>query len=147
MSDHDCENVRIAAMAIADGEESALGISEIESHLFKCELCREEIEQIRVTNQLLSSQQRLQQPANVWPRVSERIQAKTESTEPFRWRVLLLFAIPLFGYKVLMLMLNAPPSLWSKLIPVLLMVVIFTYLKANPFKINSELTLKGEWSK
>jgi len=146
MSEIDCESVCVAAMALADGEESTLSAKEIELHLLKCEVCRKEIEQLSATNQLLNSQKRLAESVDVWSVVSERIQATTESTQPFRWRVLLLFAIPLFGYKGFMLLLDAPPNLWSKLIPVILMIVIFIYLKANPFKINSELTLKGEWS-
>ena len=146
MSEIDCENVRVAAMATADGEESSLSAKEIELHLLDCKACREEIEQLSATSQLLSAQRRLLEPVNVWPMVNERIEAATESAQPFRWRVLLLFAIPLFGYKFFMLLLDAAPSVWSKVIPVFLMIVIFTYLKANPFKINSELTLKGEWS-
>jgi anti-sigma factor RsiW len=146
MSDIDCESVRFAAMAIADGEDSSLRAEEIEAHLFDCEACREELEEIRATYQLLSSHQRRRPQVNVWPMVSERVEATAESTEPFRWRVLLLFGIPLFGYKLFILTLNASPSLWSKLVPVILMIAVFGYLKANPFKINAELTLKGEWS-
>jgi hypothetical protein len=59
---------------------------------------------------------------------------------------LLLFGIPLFGYKVLLLVVQAAPSLWSKLVPVILVIAVFRYLKANPFKINCELTLRGELS-
>jgi predicted anti-sigma-YlaC factor YlaD len=146
MTDIDCESVRVAAMAIADSEESSLGPKEIESHLLNCEACREGVEDLRATNQVLSSQARLRQQVSVWPMVRERIQTPTESTEPFRWRVLLLFGIPLFGYKFVTLILDASPSLWSKLVPVLLMIAVFSYLRVNPFKINSELTLKGEWS-
>jgi predicted anti-sigma-YlaC factor YlaD len=146
MSHIDCESVCVAAMALADGEESSFGAEEIELHLLKCEACRGEIEQMSATSQLLNSQKRLTKPANVWPIVSERLHATNESTRRFRWRVLLLFAIPLFGYKLFILILNAAPSLWAKLVPVILMIAIFTYLKVNPFKINAELTLKGEWS-
>ena len=144
MTDIDCESVRVAAMALADGEEFSLRRGEIEAHLVNCEGCREEIEQLRATNQLFSSQQRLRPEANVWPTISERLQATTDTTQPFRWRVLLLFGLPLFGYKFFMLLLQATPSLWSKLVPVILMIAIFTYLKTNPFKINCELTLEGE---
>ena len=140
----DCEAIRVAAMALADGEESSLQTGEIESHLINCKDCREEIEQMHATNQLLSSQKRVVQEANLWPMIGERLQGATETKQPFRWRLLLLFGIPLFGYKLFMLGLQVAPSLWSKLFPVVLMIAVFAYLKANPFKINSELTLKGE---
>jgi len=144
MTDLDCESVRIGAMALADSEESPLSSREIEKHLFNCEACREEIEQLRASNQLFSSQQRLTTKVDLWSTVSERIPDTPETTQPFRWRVLLLFGLPLFGYKFLLLILQATPSLWSKLVPVILMIAVFTYLKSNPFKINCELTLEGE---
>lgn len=144
MTEIDCENVRVAAMAISDGEESSLKKEEIESHLLNCAACREETEQLRATSQLLSSQQRVKPEVNLWPTISERIHSNVAATQPFRWRVLLLFGLPLFGYKFFLLLVQAAPSLWSKLVPVILMIAIFTYLKTNPFKINSELKLEGE---
>ena len=144
MTNNDCESIRIAAMALADGEESSLSTKQIESHVFNCDACREEIEQLRVTTELLSSHRRLNPNVNVWPMVNERIEAASAGTQQFRWRLLLLFGIPLFGYKLLMLNLAAP-SLWSRLVPIVLAIAIFGYLKTNPFKINTELRLEGEW--
>lgn len=146
MADISCESIRVAAMALADGEKAPLRPEEIETHLLICERCREELEQMRATNHLLSSQKRLIQEANLWPVVNQRIQASASSAALVRWRVSLLFAIPLFGYKISLLIFQASPSLWSKLIPVILAIAVFGYLRVNPFKINCELTLKGETS-
>ena len=146
MTDINCESILIADMALRDGEESPLGRQEIETHLGNCERCRLEIESLRTVDELLSSQQRLRQEPNIWPLVSKHLEASTGSAPPFSWRVVLLFGIPLFGYKALLLILQAAPSLWSKLIPMILVIAVFGYLKANPFKINSELTLRGESS-
>ena len=144
MTDINCESIRIAAMALADGEESPLSTAEIQAHLSNCESCSEEIAQLHDTNKLFSSQQRLKYQIDLWPQLNDRIQATAGSSPPFRWRVLLLFGIPLFGYRILMLVLQAAPSLWSKLVTVILVIAVFSYLRANPFKINSELTLEGE---
>jgi len=144
MTDINCESIRIAAMALADGEESPLSTAEIQAHLSNCESCSEEIAQLHDTNKLFSSQQRLRYQTDLWPQLNDRIQATAGSSPPFRWRVLLLFGIPLFGYRILMLVLQAAPSLWSKLVTVILVIAVFSYLRANPFKINSELTLEGE---
>jgi anti-sigma factor RsiW len=146
MSDINCESVRVAAMALADGEDSPLDREKVEMHLRNCEHCRAEIEPMLTMNELWSSHERLRPEANLWPLISERLEATVESTPSFNWRVLLLFGTPLFGYKVLLLVFHAPPSLWSKLVPVVLAIAIFRYLKANPFKINCELTLRGELS-
>src|SRR5215471_14039533 len=106
MTDINCESFSVAAMALADGEESPLGQQEIDKHLLQCDRCREEFEQLRATGRHLSSQARLRPQVNLWPQVNERIQATTESTPSFDWRLLLLFATPLFGYKFLLLLLQ-----------------------------------------
>jgi predicted anti-sigma-YlaC factor YlaD len=144
MTDINCESVQVAAMALADGEEGQLRTEEIETHLFNCERCREEIGQLLSTNTLFSSQKRLRSETDLWPLINERIQATAGSERPFRWRVLLLFGIPLFAYKILLVTVQATPSLWSRLVPIVLVIGVFSYLRANPFKINSELRLEGE---
>ena len=144
MKNLDCESVRVAAMAIADGEESPLQASAIEEHLFNCEGCREEIEQLRSTDQMLSSQKRLQPEANLWPSIGEHIETTTATSQQFGWRVLLLFGIPLFTYKFFLLGFQVPTNIWSKLVLLIVVIAIFGYLKTNPFKINTELRLEGE---
>ena len=146
MADISCESIRVAAMALADGETPPLRPEEIEAHLLTCNHCREEVEELRATNQLMSSQKRLLPEANLWPLVNERLQTSASSALWFRWRVLLLFAVPLFGYKILLLVFQASPSVWSKLVPVILVIAVFGYLRSNPFRINCELTLQGETS-
>ena len=146
MTDINCESIRIAEMALADGEESPLGPEEIEKHLRNCDHCWAEIESLRAINEMLSSQKRLRPEANIWPLVNERLGATAGSAPPFSWRLLLLFGIPLFGYKFLLLILQTAPNLWSRLIPMILVIAVFSYLRTNPFKINCELTLRGELS-
>jgi anti-sigma factor RsiW len=144
MTEINCESVSIAAMALADGEESMLRAEEIEAHLLNCDRCRVEIEQLRTLNQFLSSQDRVKHQVALWPIVNKRIETTAESRSALPWRLLLLFVIPLFGYKFLTLLLQATPSLWIKLVPIALVIAVFFYLKTNPFKINCELSLKGE---
>ena len=146
MSDINCESILIAEMALRDGEESPLSHDLIETHLRNCDRCRPEVESLRTMNVLLSSQKRLRPEVNIWPVVSERLEVTSAREPSFSWRVLLLFGIPLFGYKFLSLVLQTAPSVWSKLVPVILVIAIFSYLKTNPFKINCELTLRGDAS-
>src|SRR6185295_12493587 len=99
---------------------------EIETHLRSCDLCRAEIESLHDINQLFSSQKRLKDGSNVWPLVNDRLETTTETAPSFSWRVLLLFGIPLFGYKALLLILQAAPSLWTKLVPLVLVIAVFS---------------------
>ena len=145
MTDFDCEKVRLAAMAIGDGEESSLGALDIETHLSKCVECRAEIESLGIVTELFSGLKRIRVQTDVWPVVSEGLESATVSSS-FKWRLLLLFGIPLFGYKGLVLIFQTGPTLWLKLVPIIFVVLIFLYLRVNPFKINSELSLGGELS-
>ena len=144
MTENTCETVCLAAMALADGEDSTLRPEEIEMHLVNCESCRVEIEQLQSLNHFLNSQKRLKPQAAVWPIINERFRAKAGNAIPLQWQLLLLFVIPLFGHKFLLLMLQTAPSLWTRLVPIILVIAVFIYLKTNPFKINNELSLKGE---
>ena len=146
MSDINCESFLIADMAVRDDEKSPLSREVIETHLRSCDQCRAEVESLGAMDELLSSQNRVRPDANIWPLVSERLEVISAKESSFKWRVLLLFGIPLFGYKFLSLVLQTGPSFWSKLIPVILVIAIFSYLKTNPFKINCELTVRGDVS-
>lgn len=144
MTDFNCESIQLAVMAIADGEEMQLRSEEIETHLLSCERCREQIEQLLAINKLFSSQNRLASQIDLWPLIDERIQTTAGSATVFRWRVLLLFGIPLFAFKILLVTVPATPNLWTRLVPIILAIAAFAYLRTNPFKINSELRLEGE---
>jgi hypothetical protein len=146
MSDINCEGILIADMALRDGEESPLRGEVIEMHLRNCDRCRAEVESLRALDALLSSRNRLRPDTNIWPLVSEHLEVTSTKAPSVKWQVLLLFGIPLFGYKFLLLVLESGPSLWSKLVPVILVIAIFSYLKTNPFKINCELTVRGDAS-
>ena len=144
MSDINCESILIADMARRDGEKSPLSREMVETHLRNCDSCRAEVQSLGAVDESLSSQNRLRPESNVWPLVSERLEVTSGKESSFKWRVLLLFGIPLFGYKFLSLVLPTGPSLWSRLIPVILVIAVFSYLKTNPFKISCDLTLRGD---
>ena len=145
MADINCESVMLAAMALIDGERPSLSTFELEDHLSWCELCKEEVDALRELHQVFNSRKRVHQQVAVWPTISQRLDSGAAKTQ-FSWRLVLLFGVPLLGYKGLMLILQIAPSLWLKFIPVILVILVFAVLRTNPFKINSELTLSGELS-
>jgi anti-sigma factor RsiW len=64
-----CEEVRLAAMALADGSAAALGAAEVESHLHQCPACRAEVESLRALVSLLVRQTRESPSEDLWPGV------------------------------------------------------------------------------
>lgn len=145
MTKLNCESVCMASMAIADGYQSELSSDEIETHLASCADCRREVGQLRALSSLLDAQERRQQTENVWQRVERRLpdaspaQSNSQAGYPF-----MLLGALLLGYRIVEMVPDRDFGFIFKLVPVLLVIAAFSYLRENPFKINSELRLEGE---
>jgi len=142
-----CEQIRIAAMAIADGhqtETTEMSSDRVEAHLANCPTCRVEVDQLRAVSALLDMQQRQPQTEHLWARIEMSLPDATlakkpsSSSYPFK-----LLGLLLLGYKLFEMIPDRDFGLLFKLIPILFVVAAFGYIKVNPFKINTELALEG----
>jgi hypothetical protein len=135
----------MAAMAMADGYQSELSSSQIEAHLASCAGCRREVGQLRELSTLLDAQQRRQRTESVWNRVEGRLSdVSSEPSASRPWHLFMLLGMLLLGYRILEMVPDRNFGFLFKLVPVLLVIAAFGYLKENPFKIESELRLEGE---
>lgn len=144
MTKLNCETVCIAAMAFADGCQSELSSGQIELHLADCSACRREVGQMRALSSLLDAQKRRQRTEDVWKLVERRLSAAApvqNTSQP--WRSFVLLGVLLLGYRILEMIPDRDFGFLFKLVPVLLVIGAFSYLKVNPFKIDSELRLEG----
>ena len=140
MTDLNCENICRAAQAVADGEPSSLTPVQIEAHLANCVRCRQEIEHLRVLSGLLEAHQRPSETRNIWIHIEPQVRDLT--SRPRRdstWRAFVMLGLVLLGYKLIEMIPDHDVGWPLKLVPVLLTVAVFGYLKENPFKINPEL--------
>ena len=145
MIEASCESVCLATMATLDGREAELTHEIIENHLANCPRCREEVKQMRAVNQLLAAQQRREQTADVWPAVRSRLTVQDpQKTTSSTWLPFMVLGLLLFGYWLLELISQLDLGMMFKVIPVLIVIAIFIYVKENPFKINAQLRLEGE---
>ena len=145
MTKSNCETVCIAAMAMADGYQSELSSRQIEAHLASCAGCRREVGQLRELSTLLDAQQRRQRIENVWNRVEGRLSDASSARSTSRaWHLFMLLGVLLLGYRIVEMVPDRDFGFLFKLVPVLLVIAAFGYLKENPFKIESELRLEGE---
>lgn len=142
MTETNCENVRIASMARADGSESLLSPAEVEAHLATCADCRQEVREMGTLIAVLDSAKRKGRNEQVWPLIEPHLDAAASQNGRFDWRPFLVLYFLLGGYRVI-LMVGEEHGFWFKLIPVALVIAAFGYVKENPFKINSDLRLKG----
>jgi predicted anti-sigma-YlaC factor YlaD len=145
MIEASCESVCLATMATLDGHESELTHETIENHLANCPQCREEVKQMRAIDQLLGVQERREQTADVWPAVRARITVQgQQKTTSSTWLPFMVLGLLLFAYWLLELIPQLDLGMMFKIVPVLIVIAIFIYVKENPFKINAELRLEGE---
>jgi anti-sigma factor RsiW len=141
-----CEEVQMAAMAIADGERPDLTTEEISTHMETCQSCREEIAALAAVNDLFASHMRRTTAGDVWPQVAERIATPqpVRSASTAEWKALGIGVALLGLWKIIELAPDDAPALLLRLVPVAIAVALLFRLKDNPFTINSKLRLEGE---
>ncbi len=140
MNEMNCENVLIAKMTKTDGEETEISSEQINLHLANCENCRQEIEQMQNTHNLLKRQARHEQNADLWSAIEKQIGTKT--TSQIGWKPFASLGVLLVVYKLLEMLPERDFGLAFKFVPLILIVALFVFIKENPFKINAELTLE-----
>ena len=136
MNKENCEEILMAAMAVFDGEESEISTEEISAHLESCEACRRETESLQRVSGLLQGQQRRVSKVDLWSAVQPQIEARTN------WKPFVFLAILLVVYKLLEMLPERDLGFAFKIVPLVLVIALFGFLKENPFKINTELILE-----
>lgn len=135
----------MSAMAQADGYVSELSSQQIEEHLASCSDCRREVGQLRALASLLDAQKRRQRTEDIWQRVErclpDAVPARRTSQT---WYPFLLLGGLLLGYRIVEMIPDRDLGFLFKLVPTLFVIAAFSYLRENPFKINSDLSLEGE---
>lgn len=138
MNDTNCENILLAKMAESDGEEIGISAEIMNSHLSICENCRIEIKEIQNVGDLFDKQTRREMNPNLWTAIEARIGAK----KSFGFKPFAFLSVFLLAYKLLEMLPERDFGLVFKVIPLILVVALFVFIKENPFKINTELTLE-----
>ena len=145
MTEINCESVCMAAMAIADGCQSALTADEIKAHKENCSDCQKETTELRALSKLLDTQKRQPQVANTWTSVEARLPNLPGARRALpHSRPLMILGVLLLGYRLVEMLPNRDLAWLFKLLPVIFVVAAFMYLRENPFKINAELRFEGE---
>ena len=93
MKELTCENVLMAEMAAADGEDSGLSKEQLTAHIAVCANCQHELTQLQTLDQLLAGQTLSEARVDLWPAIENRIAKRTSSApgwKPFALIGLLL---------------------------------------------------------
>jgi predicted anti-sigma-YlaC factor YlaD len=140
-----CETVRMASSAALDGHRGALEADQLEDHLNQCADCRSETERLGEFMRLLDSQKRRASADQLWSGIEARLAAEQPEAKTSRDHKLLApVGVVLLAYKLFEQLAARNIGLHTKVVPLLLVIALFALVKENPFKINTELRVKGE---
>lgn len=140
MKEPSCEDVLIAQMAAADGEEPAFSKEQLAAHTTGCANCQNELQQLLALNHVLASHTVAEPQIDLWPAIENRI-AKPASSA-LGWRPFALIGLLLVIYKLLEMLPARDPGIAFKLVPLVIVTLLFVFIKENPFRINTELVME-----
>ena len=135
-----CEDVLRAQMAVADGEEPEFSKELLAAHVAGCANCHHELEQLQALDQMLAGHTLSEPRVDLWPAIENRIAKRAVSVPA--WQSFALIGLLLVIYKLLEMLPARDPGIAIKLVPLVIVVLLFVLIKENPFRINTELVLE-----
>ena len=136
MKELTCEDVLMAQMAAADGEEPAFSKAQLAAHMTSCANCQNELKQLLTLDRVLAGHTLPEPHVNLWPAIENRI-AKRANWQPFA-----LIGLLLVIYKLLEMLPARDLGMAFKLVPLVIVTLLFVLIKENPFRINTELVME-----
>ena len=137
MKELSCENVLVAQMASADGEEPEFAKEQLAAHIAGCANCQNELKQLQALDHVLAGHTLSEPRVDLWPAIENRI-----SRPALGWRRFAVIGLLLVIYKLLEMLPARDPGMAFKLVPLVIVVLLFVLIKENPFRINTELVLE-----
>jgi hypothetical protein len=140
MKELSCEEVLMAQMAAADGEEPAFSTELLAAHVASCANCHHELEQSQALDQMLAGHTLRESHVDLWPAIENRIAKRARPV--VGWQPFALIGLLLIIYKLLEMLPARDPGIAIKLMPLVIVALLFVLIKENPFRINTELVLE-----
>jgi hypothetical protein len=140
MKELTCEDVLMAQMAAADGEEPAFSGEQLAAHMTACANCQNELKQLLALDRVLVSQTLAEANVDLWPAIENRIAKPASSV--LHWQLFALIGLLLVTYKLLEMLPARDLGLAFKLVPLVIVTLLFVVIKENPFRINTELMME-----
>ena len=140
MKEITCEDVLMSQMATADGEQPEFSMPQLSTHIAACANCQHELKQSQALDQLLAGHTLSEARVDIWPAIENRIAKRTSAA--FHWRLFALIGLLLVVYKLLEMLPARDLGMAFKLVPLVIVVLLFVFIRENPFRINTELVLE-----
>lgn len=140
MKELSCEDVLMAQMATADGEEPGFSKELLVAHVKGCANCQHELKQLQALDQMLNSHTVSEPRVDLWPAIENRIAKRAVSIPA--WQPFALIGLLLVINKLVEMLPARDPGMVLKLLPLVIVALLFVLIKENPFRINTELALE-----
>lgn len=140
MKELSCEDVLMAQMAVADGEEPGFSKEQLVAHLGVCVNCRHELKQSQALDHVLAGHTLSESRVDLWPALENRIARRNRSA--IGWKPFALIGLLLVIYKLLEMLPERDPGMAFKLVPLVIVALLFVLIRENPFRINTELVME-----
>ncbi len=140
MKELSCDDVLMAQMAVADGEEPGFSKEQLIAHIAACANCHHELKQSQALDQVLAGHTISETRVDLWPAIETRI-AK-DSRQSIGWKPFALIGLLLVIYKLLEMLPAEDPGMAFKLVPLVIVALLFVLIRENPFRINTELVME-----
>jgi hypothetical protein len=137
MKEPNCEDVLIAQMAASDGEDPGFASEQITAHIAGCANCQSELAQLRALDQVLAGHTLSESRVDLWPAIENRIPGRARAVAD--WRPFAVIGALLVAHKLLELGPEYDLGWAFKLVPLIIVPLLFLLIKENPFRINPEL--------
>ena len=138
MKEISCEDVLMAQMAIADGEEPGFSRDQLVTHIEACVNCLQELQQSQALDHVLAGYTLSEPRVDLWPAIENRIRKRSA----IGWKPFALIGLLLVIYKLLEMLPARDPGMAFKLVPLVIVVLLFVFIRENPFRINTELVME-----
>ena len=130
-----CEDVLMAQMAAGRGEATD---EQFAAHIAGCANCQHELKQLQALDDLLAGHMLSESNVDLWPAVEKGIAKRSTLS----WKPFALIGLLLVIHKLLEMLPAQDPGVMFKLVPLVIVALLFVFIKENPFRINTELVLE-----
>jgi len=132
MKELSCEDVLMAA---ANGEEND---GQLAAHIAGCTNCQYELKQLQALDHLFAGHTFSESSADLWPAIEKGIAKRSALS----WRPFAVIGLLLIVHKLLEMLPAQDLGMMFKLVPLIIVALLFVFIKENPFRINTELVLE-----
>ena len=140
MKEMSCEDVLMAQMAAVDGEEPGSSNEQLAAHIAGCANCQNELKQLQAFDRVLAGHTLSESHVDLWPAIENRISKPAGFV--LGWRPFALIGLLLVISKLLEMLPDRDPGIVFKLVPLVIVALLFVLIKENPFRINTELMME-----